>query len=64
MDTSFTTPRPSPATLVECPWCDDPVELEPDDESLACPDCLVRVELAPAGHAPVVVGDRRLASAA
>ncbi len=41
-------PVPGPSTFVDCPWCDAAVELEADADELACPACLVHVELEPA----------------
>jgi hypothetical protein len=56
MNTS-TSPRTGPATLVECPWCDGGLELEPGVAEIECPDCRIRVEVAPArptGRRPVL----------
>ena len=38
--------REGPATLVECPWCDGPVEVVRGSSTLACADCRLTFELA------------------
>jgi hypothetical protein len=39
--------RERPAVLVECPWCDGPVELLPGAHAIACEGCMLTLELAP-----------------
>ena len=51
-------PLPGPATVVDCPWCADPVELEPNGTELVCVGCHVTVDLAPD---PMPLAGRRAA---
>jgi hypothetical protein len=44
---TFTPPPPAPATVVECPWCDDALELSADAVELECADCRIRADVAP-----------------
>jgi hypothetical protein len=39
--------RERPATLVECPWCDGPVELRAGSSAMACDGCSLVLEVAP-----------------
>jgi hypothetical protein len=50
MDTSTASPAriATPATIVECPWCDSAIELGAAAAEIECIDCRISVEIAPA----------------
>ncbi len=39
---------------VECPWCDHPVEINPELGSIQCDRCDVTVELAPSAESDLL----------
>ena len=47
MTTTETAANVGPATLVDCAWCEAPVELAGDADTLDCPTCRLTVDLAP-----------------
>ena len=53
--------REGPSTLVECPWCDGPVEVVRGSSTLACADCRLTLELA--SDRTIAGGGRRDVSA-